>query len=83
MAEEKAASKAAEPKRYVATENCIYGTRYLGRGDVVVLTEKPDHRCLVELKENSPAIKGAQLIDPIQEMIEKKRIAAAVQSFKG
>ena len=72
--------KEPEARKYIAKENCFFSGRYLSRGDVIILTEEPDHKCLVPY-EGGPEKGDARYIDPVQEMIERRRVKAAIDSF--
>ena len=85
MAEKKEEATApvskTELKRYVATENCFFEGRYLKRGEIITLSEKPDHVCLVEYSDR-PASDDAEIFyDPIHTVLEEKRINAAMPGF--
>lgn len=81
-AEKAPSKKGGEGVKYMATEDCIFGSRYLCRGDVIILTEEPNHRCLVKYTERMDRRKDAKMLDPVQDTIEHRRIMAAMSSFR-
>lgn len=64
-------------KQYIAKETCFYNGRYLARGQIILLDKKPDHACLVPYSGKKQESDTAYF-DPIQENIEKDRIASAM-----
>lgn len=85
MAEEKKTiaeegGELSSAKKYIATEDCYYDGKYLKRGSVLILSNKPDHACLVPYKGERP--KGCEgYYDPLEEEMERKRIQAAMPGF--
>ena len=78
---EKTEAKAAEPKRYIATEDCLYKGRYLKRGELIILEENPSHACLIPYTGKALEEKDLGYFDPIDEAIQKDRMKSAMASF--
>ena len=74
--------KAVESVKYIATENCFFEGRYLKRGDLILLSEKPNHKCLVKYTgKEEQGDKKAELFDPVSDELERQRIMAAMPGF--
>ena len=73
--------KTAEPKKYIATEACLYKGRYLKRGELILLEEKPTHACLVPYTGKAAEGTDEEYFDPIRDAIDRNTLKAAMASF--
>ena len=73
------AEKAPETaKTYIAKENCFFNGRYLKRGELILLHEKPCHASLIEYRAKEGRKGGDTFIDPLNDMLKERRIKAAM-----
>lgn len=67
-------------RRYIAKENCFFEGRYLKRGEIILLQEKPDHDALAEYTDAGERDTVKAYYDPLTSMLSERRIKAAMPS---
>lgn len=81
---EKITAKTGKMKKYIATKNCMYENRWVGRGEVIEIPadKAMEHCCFVETSSDTSEFRKASaagvFYDPMSEAIESKKIDAVM-----
>ena len=62
-------------RKFIATEQCVVGSRWYNRGDIVIADAKTKHHCLVPYDGADMGKKATEYYDPMAQFISDKRLA--------